>query len=74
MGMIQHAAALLLAVQAVWVHLEQQTKPMQFPSCKVEASWGLSPRSKGNFFISCPKYDIPIIPASGMFWQPKASM
>ena len=59
MGVIQHAAV-PLAVQVVRL----RTKTMQFPSYEVEKSWGPSPLSKGNFFISCPKYDIPIIPAS----------
>lgn len=51
-GMIQHAA---VPVWAVWLHLEPQTKTMQFPSYNVEESWWPSPPSKGNFFHFLPQ-------------------
>lgn len=35
-GVIQHAEGPLLAVQVLWLHLEHQTKPLQFPNHKVK--------------------------------------
>lgn len=73
-GVIEHAEVPLWAVQALWLHLQHQTKPFQFPSHKVKKCWGPLSPSKGNFSNSCPRYDVPVLPASSMFWQLKASM
>lgn len=73
-GMIQHAAVPLLAIQVVWLHLEHQIKTMWFPSYKVEKSWGPSPPPRDNFPFLAPSMIHLIVPASSMFWQSQASM
>lgn len=75
MGVTQHIAVPLMAVQALWLHVKLQSKTMQFPRHLMGKKLGtLTPFQGKLFLISCLRYDILVIPATSMFCQLKANM